>query len=146
MKKNCDIKNTSECAGDIAAILLSGRQEKRATVIGLKGDLGSGKTTFTKALAKKLGVADTVLSPTFVIEKIYKLPAGKPFRHLIHIDAYRLDSAEELRALGWDEILSEPKNLIVIEWPERVKKLLPKGSFEVKFKFIDDRTREISWK
>ncbi len=149
MKRLCSIKETGKCAAEVAAGLLAGgpkKSAKSATVLALYGDLGSGKTAFTKALAKKLGVTETVVSPTFVIEKIYKLPPGKPFRHLIHIDTYRLDSAEELRVLGWDEIADEPENLIVVEWPDRVKKLLPKNARGIKFRFVDDKTREISWK
>jgi tRNA threonylcarbamoyladenosine biosynthesis protein TsaE len=145
MKKLCGIKETEKCAEEIAADLLSSGLSKRATVVGLSGDLGSGKTAFTKMLAKALGITETVLSPTFVIMKCYRLHVTG-YKFLFHIDAYRLDSAEELRALGWDEILAEPRNLIVIEWPERVKKLLPKDAREIKFKFIDDKTREIEWK
>jgi tRNA threonylcarbamoyladenosine biosynthesis protein TsaE len=146
MKKLCGIKETEKCASGIAAGLLSAGPGKRATVVGLRGDLGSGKTVFTKALAKKLGVTENVLSPTFVIMKTYNLqPTPHNLKKLIHIDAYRLDNAEELRVLGWDEILAEPKNLIVIEWPERVKKLLPKDAREIRFKFVDDKIREIEW-
>lgn len=144
MKRLCDIKETNDCAAEIAHKVMLNPRKDRATVVGLKGDLGSGKTAFVKALAKELGISDIVLSPTFVIEKIYKLPAGKPFRHLIHIDAYRLESEHELLSIGWDEILAEPENLIVVEWPEKVKGLIPKNSMEIKFKFIDDKTREIT--
>ena len=95
-----------------------------ATVIGLFGDLGSGKTTFTQALARELGVTEDVTSPTFVIEKIYFLKDNqKPaenslrltktnhsenippiFEKLIHIDAYRLESGAELANLGFAEM------------------------------------------
>lgn len=146
MKRLCNIKETNKCAIELAREVSARSGKSGATVVALKGDLGSGKTAFTKALAKGLGVSESVLSPTFVIEKIYKLPAGKNFNHLIHIDAYRLESANELRSIGWDEILSDAKNLIVIEWPEKVKGLIPKDAREIKFKFIDDKTREIFWK
>jgi len=142
--KLCDLKNTSLCAEELAREILGGPKEK-AVVIGLSGDLGSGKTAFTQAFAKALGISETVASPTFVIEKIYKLPPGKNSRHLIHIDTYRLESEEELRALGFEEIISDPGNIVVIEWPERVGGLIPKDALEIKFKFIDDKTREISW-
>src|SRR5574343_128358 len=81
-----------------------------AFVIGLSGNLGAGKTAFTKCIAKSLGVEETVTSPTFVIEKIYELDNQK-FSHLIHIDAYRLNSPHELLSLGWEKIISDPKNL-----------------------------------
>ncbi|TSC70199.1 MAG: UPF0079 ATP-binding protein [Parcubacteria group bacterium Gr01-1014_46] len=101
-----------------------------ATVVGLYGDLGAGKTNFTQAVAKVLGIEESVVSPTFVIEKIYDLPDQNglrtdKFSHLIHIDAYRLEKSEELLHLGWREIIANPKNLILIEWPERVSDIMP---------------------
>lgn len=102
----------------------------KATVIGLYGDLGAGKTTFSQAFAKEIGVTETVTSPTFVIEKSYALSVVKDaaptlFNKLVHIDAYRLNSSHELEVLGWKELLSEPKTLILIEWPERVADIMP---------------------
>ena len=95
-----------------------------AFVVGLSGNLGAGKTAFTKCIAKGLGVEETVTSPTFVIEKIYELENQK-FSHLIHIDAYRLESGEELLSLGWQRIISDSQNLILIEWPEKVSSVMP---------------------
>lgn len=103
-----------------------------ATVITLSGELGAGKTTFAQGVAKALGVAETVTSPTFVIEKIYKLE-GQKWEHLIHIDAYRLQSAHELRVLGWEETIAEPANLILLEWPERVAGCIPETAIRVRF-------------
>ncbi len=106
-----------------------------AVVVGLYGDLGSGKTTFTQSICKNLGVSENVTSPTFVLEKIYpirtnsrKRPTSNgagEFTRLIHIDAYRLEKSEELLHLGFKEIISDPKNLILIEWPERVSDIMP---------------------
>ncbi len=95
-----------------------------ALVVGLSGDLGAGKTAFAKCVAKTFGVEETVTSPTFVIEKIYEL-SNQKFTHLIHIDAYRLDSSAELLNLGWTKIISDPKNIILIEWSERVSDIMP---------------------
>lgn len=113
-------------------------------VVGLSGDLGSGKTAFTQAVAKQLGIQDIVTSPTFIIEKIYKLN-NQQFDHLIHIDAYRLESGAELLHLGWNEIAANPKNIIFVEWPEKVVDILPKGITMIEFKFIDETTREINF-
>jgi tRNA threonylcarbamoyladenosine biosynthesis protein TsaE len=113
-------------AADFAASLRPA--EHGATVVGLYGDLGAGKTSFTQGLAAALGVGDRVASPTFVIEKIYELPvstAPAGFVHLIHIDAYRLDHSNELLHLGWRDICADPSNLILIEWPERVADIMP---------------------
>ncbi len=114
-----------------------------ATIVGLYGDLGSGKTTFTQFIAKELGIEETVASPTFVIEKIYKLNNHPHFTHLIHIDAYRLESGAELEVLGWRDITSESGNLIFLEWPEKVEEILPVALEKMYFKFIDENTREI---
>ncbi len=96
-----------------------------ATVVGLYGELGAGKTFFTQAVAKAFRVEEQVVSPTFVIEKIYEL-RDQDFSHLIHIDAYRLDNSKELLNLGWEKITADPKNLILIEWPEKVSEIMPK--------------------
>ena len=114
-----------------------------ATVVGLSGDLGSGKTTFTQGVAKILGVNENVTSPTFVIEKIYELTNQK-FKHLIHIDCYRLESAGEMAKLGWQEIIADPNNLILVEWPEKIADILPKCMIKIDFEFIDENTREIN--
>lgn len=118
-------------------------RDSGATIFGLSGDLGSGKTTFTKEVASLLGIKkEEVTSPTFVIEKIYAI--NHPgFSHLIHIDAYRLEKADELLHLGWQEIIADPKNLIFVEWPERVKSVLPKQTQTVFFEFVDENTRTI---
>jgi tRNA threonylcarbamoyladenosine biosynthesis protein TsaE len=113
-----------------------------ALVVGLYGDLGSGKTTFTQALARHLGVKNNITSPTFVIEKIYKTE-NSPFENLIHIDAYRLENSKELSVLSWQEQVSNPKNLILIEWPERVVDILPENHAKIMFKFISETEREI---
>lgn len=138
-------KNLQDTA-DIAEKFLAecASREGEALVVGLSGDLGSGKTAFTQAVAKQLGIQDIVTSPTFIIEKIYKLN-NQQFDHLIHIDAYRLESGSELLHLGWKEIAANPKNVIFIEWPEKVIDILPKGITMIEFKFIDETTREINF-
>jgi len=125
-------------------ILAQTPKSDRATVFGLYGDLGAGKTSFTQGVAKALAIEDTVVSPTFVIEKIYELTAQK-FAHLIHIDAYRLEKSEELSHLGWQEIISDRSNLILIEWPERVADIMPEHT-KIIFKTLenpDEREIEI---
>jgi tRNA threonylcarbamoyladenosine biosynthesis protein TsaE len=116
----------------------------RATVVGLYGDLGAGKTTFVQAAAKAFGVEENVVSPTFVIEKIYKLPAGKIFTHLIHIDAYRLNGGAELRSIGWERLVRERGNIIMVEWADRVEDIMPKDSIKISLKHVDENKREIS--
>ncbi len=118
-------------------------QKDLATVVVLSGDLGAGKTAFTKELGSLLGIpSQEITSPTFVIEKIYEIK-NDIFERFIHIDAYRLDSSLELLSLGWDDIVKNPKNLIVIEWGERVCGIFPKKIYELHFTFVDEDTRTI---
>lgn len=117
------------------------KQSKTAVVLLLRGDLGSGKTTFLQGFAKGMGVKEKILSPTFVIMK--------RFGSFYHFDCYRLNKPEEILELGWEEIISNPKNIVAIEWPEKIqggrrpKKYLPKNIVEIDFKFIDKNKREI---
>jgi len=117
-------------------------KENEAYVVGLRGELGSGKTAFVQCIARALGVDEQVTSPTFVIEKIYKLKDQK-FEKLIHIDTYRLESGKELLSLGWDDIVRDSKNLILIEWPELVAEVIPSGTHTLYFKYINEETRTI---
>ncbi|MEK7136457.1 MAG: tRNA (adenosine(37)-N6)-threonylcarbamoyltransferase complex ATPase subunit type 1 TsaE [Patescibacteria group bacterium] len=136
------LRETKNLAKDIVSQITS---SKTATILALFGDLGSGKTSFTQGLAEALGVTETITSPTFVIEKIYDLPAGQNFAKLIHIDVYRLSSGEELAKLGFADIVSDPNNLIVIEWPELVADILPITVLPINFTFINDQTRSIKY-
>lgn len=104
----------------------------QAFLIALRGDLGAGKTTFTQVLAKELGITEAIQSPTYVLMKSYPISFGR-FTKLIHIDAYRLDKPEEFSALKPESFLSDPQNLIVIEWPERVEGVLPKPDMLLNF-------------
>lgn len=119
--------------------------KNKATIVLLSGDLGTGKTAFVKSAAKAFGIKHTITSPTFVIEKVYRLPKRKPFSKLVHIDAYRLKGGKELRAIHWSDIEKDPEAIVFIEWPENVKDVVPRGAEKFSFKFIDDTTRAITW-
>ena len=114
------------------------KQSKTAVVLALEGSLGGGKTTFLQGFAKGLGVKEKILSPTFVIMK--------RFGNFYHFDCYRINKPEEILELGFEEIISNPKNIVAIEWPERIKKVLPKNLITIKFKFIGEQTRELTIK
>lgn len=126
-----------------------------ATVVGLSGDLGTGKTTFTQFIAKNLGVKTKVNSPTFVIMKRYSLPLTRgsaqgargfnKFKNLFHIDAYRLKNEKELLHLGWQEIISNPENIIFIEWPELVAKAMPKKHHKISIKHLKEGHRKFKF-
>jgi tRNA threonylcarbamoyladenosine biosynthesis protein TsaE len=119
---------------------------ERATVVALSGDLGAGKTTLTQALARELGITETVISPTFVIMKEYVLP-GEPggFSRLVHIDAYRLESAAELSRLGWQELVADPKALVLVEWPGKVPGAIPEDAVVVTLAHESEEVRQISF-
>ena len=126
-------KNTLPAFAERVLAQLSLRAEKQsATVITLSGELGSGKTTFTQALAKAAGVAGVVQSPTYVLMKSYPI-VFKNFTRLIHIDAYRFNNPEEFLALKPESFLSDKTALVVIEWPERIKGMLQKPDLSLTF-------------
>jgi len=108
----------------------------------LLGELGAGKTVFAKGVGKGLGVKPTIHSPTFLLMKRYPL-ARSCFKNLWHIDCYRIHNARELIALGLKDILRDPTNVVVIEWPERVRKLIPRGALTVSFAHTRGDTRII---
>jgi tRNA threonylcarbamoyladenosine biosynthesis protein TsaE len=137
-----NFKETQKFGEKLAKDVLSLPQEKTAVVIVLSGNLGAGKTTFLQGFAKGIGVKEKILSPTFVIMKRFKIKKG----NFYHIDCYRIDSPRDILELDFTKIILEPKNIVAIEWPEKIKKLLPKKSVMIKFKFIDKNTREIELK
>lgn len=120
-----------------------------ATIFALSGELGAGKTVFVKGVAKALGIEDAVTSPTFVLMKIYDIPeehiASQKFSRLIHMDCYRLNSAEELEALGWHTFATDPKNIIFLEWPEMGGLAIPERAREIHIEGLNETTRKISW-
>ncbi len=116
-----------------------------AIVVALEGELGSGKTTLTQEIAKILGVKEGVISPTFVIMKKYKV-SDKKFKQLIHIDAYRLNKSSELLHLGWQELLEDKNNLIIIEWPGNVPECIPSNACHLELAHDKEHTRTIKFK
>jgi tRNA threonylcarbamoyladenosine biosynthesis protein TsaE len=134
-------QNTKEIALNLLKSLKVGQ---KARVLAMHGDLGAGKTTFSQALGLALGISETMPSPTFLIERIYELE-GQLWKHLIHIDAYRLEKEAELISLGWEKIVSEPENIILVEWADRVKNILPADAVHLNFAFIDETTRSIEY-
>jgi|ERR1700722_6074327 len=111
---------------------ISGRNLQRvgkeyATIIALQGNLGAGKTTFTQGFAKGLGIKRRMMSPTFVLMR--------RFKNLYHIDAYRIKKIDSLEVLGLKEIFADPKNIVLVEWPENIKKILPRGTIWLKFEY-----------
>lgn len=108
-------------------------------VIELVGDVGVGKTTFVRGLAKWLGVKEPVSSPSFTISKSYACPGG---RTLVHYDFYRLQEPG-LMSEDLFENLKNENNIVVIEWSDSVKDILPKKHTIINIKYNDDNSREL---
>lgn len=130
-----------------------------AIVISLEGELGAGKTTFAQGFARGLGIKENPRSPTFVIMRIYpvrnRARASRPKGRgraisngasFIHIDAYRIIS-RDLKTLGWRDLVKNKANIILIEWGNRISRILPRGAIKVKLKhggLAHERALEIS--
>jgi tRNA threonylcarbamoyladenosine biosynthesis protein TsaE len=117
---------------------LKKKPNKTAKVILLYGELGAGKTTFTKGLYKGLGSKAAVTSPTFIIMRRSRIAAGT-FKNIFHLDCYRIEDERALDVLGIKEILSEPSNIVIIEWPEKISKSLPRKNI-IKARFAHGKT------
>lgn len=131
-------RETQNVGRKIAADLI----RKTPTVIGLTGDLGSGKTTFVQGFVKALGIKKNIISPTFILMRTYK---AKRNNVLYHLDLYRLESnlEREIENLGIKDIWKEEKNILVIEWAEKIKDWLPDGTIWIKFEYLSDDQRKI---
>ena len=112
----------------------------------LYGELGAGKTTFVQGLAKTLGIKKRVISPTFVMMREYPIIVNSQWsmvNSLYHIDLYRINSQKDIKSIDLKELWKEPKNLVVIEWAEKIKSILPKKRIDVKFGYASQNKREI---
>jgi len=149
------VEGTKTAAKKIIIKLLK-RPHPGALVLALAGELGAGKTTFVQGLAKAIGVKEKILSPTFVILKRYGVrplgrdkgspaEAGTPM-NFYHLDCYRIQSAKDLAGLGFEEILKNKNNLVVIEWAERVANILPADTVWLNFQHKGGDERRIKLK
>jgi tRNA threonylcarbamoyladenosine biosynthesis protein TsaE len=131
-----DFKETQKLGYNFAKTLEKGDR------VCLYGDLGSGKTTFTQGLAKGLGVENRIISPTFVVIKNYRLGDGIFY----HIDLYRIGEGENIKELGFQEIMDDDQSIIVIEWAEKLKNNLPEKRIDIKFIYEKDDVRKITFR
>ena len=126
-------KETKKLGEVLAREILKEKPKKRALVISLEGDLGAGKTTFTQGFGEALGVREKIQSPTFVILKIYKINKKSNFKNFIHVDAYRIN-AKDFKIIGWKNFVKNKNNIILVEWGNKIKNILPKNSLRIIFK------------
>lgn len=130
--KKIRLEEMPNFAREVLARVPGAASRTRACLITLQGELGAGKTTFMQALARELGIAEAVQSPTFVLMKSYEI-AYKGYAKLVHIDAYRFDEPKQFEALKPEEFLGDAKNIVCIEWPERLEGVLPKADIALQF-------------
>ena len=138
-------RQTQKLGEILAKEVLKTKFKKGALTLGLEGDLGGGKTTFLQGFAKGLGIKEKILSPTFIILKKFKIQDSN-FKNFYHVDCYRIEKPREILSLGFKEIVSNPENIITIEWAGRIRNILPKIFITLKFLFIDKTTRKITIK
>ena len=112
---------------------LKARDSGFALVFALRGALGSGKTTFVKGFFRGLGAKSRAKSPTFIIMRRSEI-RGRIFTNVFHIDAYRLRRPEDLLVVDLKTIFGNPKNIILVEWPENVKGIIPRGAHWLEFR------------
>jgi tRNA threonylcarbamoyladenosine biosynthesis protein TsaE len=118
---------------------------KGGQIVCLSGELGAGKTTFAQGFLQGLGIKGPYTSPTFVIMKQYHITQNikhktkmlhdscSMFHDVYHIDAYRINE-KDILSLGWEELVQDKKNILLVEWAERIKKLIPEEALWIKFK------------
>lgn len=126
-------EQTQELAAKFASSLRPG------DVVGLAGQLGAGKTQFVKGVAQGLGCTDNVSSPTFVLMQVYPLESKGRLKQLCHIDAYRLTSSADAFNIGIEEFLERRDTITIIEWPEKISKIIPPDAIYINISLINDK-------
>ena len=114
---------------------------KAPAILTLTGDLGAGKTVFSRGFARALGVTDHIGSPTFTIVQEYEIPQGT----LYHMDLYRISSDEEAISFGIEEFLNDKKSINLIEWPQRLEWLLPETVIPIEISHVSEFERKLKY-
>lgn len=145
--KTNSLEETQKIAKELAENILKNKKwrllaSRRAFIIALKGNIGSGKTTFLQGFVKGLRLKEKITSPTFNIYKNYQLKDAY-YGQFYHFDCYRIEKYQEILELGFEKIISDPKNIVAVEWPEKIKNILPKNILWIKFKFINKTEHSI---
>lgn len=137
-------KETQKIAADLACKII---KSKKRAIIALEGELGAGKTVFVKGFAKEFGVKTKVKSPTFVLMKKYPVPLKNNktiIKNIYHLDCYRINGIKELKIPEIKGIFFETDSVVLVEWPERIKKIIPSNIIKVHIDHVSENTREIS--
>ena len=139
MTKMLHIKNLKEMEAFAASMA---KNIAPGTVIALSGDLGAGKTTFAQAFGRALGITKRITSPTFTLMNLYPV-ARKNITQLVHMDCYRFASSGDALAIGLEDFLSDGTSVLLIEWAEKIKDLLPKETVWIDIKRGDHEERVV---
>ncbi len=123
----------------LAARLDSAKRGK--SILALSGNLGAGKTTFVKFLAKALGLEENITSPTFVLLKAYDIDFAD-FKKFIHVDCYRLDAKEDLADIGLQDYVADASNLVLIEWADKINNLPQQKVLNIKIEILGETSRK----
>lgn len=148
-------KQTKIIGEKFAKNILKSGVKKSAVVLFLQGDLGAGKTTFAQGFARGLGIKEKITSPTFVIIKKFRISKKINishslrsqevcYRYFYHFDCYRLNKSKEILDLGFEEIISDSQNIVAVEWPERISKILPRKIIKIKFNHLGKNQRRLT--
>ena len=132
-------KYTSGSDIETKAIAAKLAKSTEARVFALSGELGAGKTTFVQGFAEALGIKEKIISPTFVLIRQHKIPCSK--KTLYHIDLYRID---DISNIGLEEILSNPDNIVLIEWAEKIENILPENALKINITKSEENQRLIT--
>lgn len=137
-KSAAETKKTASLLAEEARRILRSHTLSHALVFSLEGELGSGKTTFVQGFARGFNVKERITSPTYVLMKRYSSPP-----HLLyHIDCYRLKSAKDLAAIGFGDALCDRGAVVLAEWGDRVRRILPKHRFVIRFTHVGRHKNE----
>ena len=137
------VSNSEEETAEVAAKIAA--DSRPGDVFALNGDLGAGKTVFSRGFAVALGVECPICSPTFTIVQEYEIRDNlKPdLERLYHMDVYRIPDSDSALAFGVDEFLDDESAIKLIEWSERVRDILPSTTTTIEIKHLNEHSREI---
>lgn len=137
-------QETQKLGEELATHITRAQKEGTAIphVVCLYGELGAGKTVFTQGFAKGLGLPSRLVSPTFIIVRRYD--CKNYAQYFYHVDLYRLQKIEDIEGLGLSEIFNDQQAIVVVEWAERLGRLLPASRIDVRWAGVVDDTRTIT--
>ena len=139
------ITRSAKQTQNLAAVILAMAAANQVNVVGVKGEMGAGKTTLIQGMGRELGINRNLPSPTFILVRSYELNPV-PWKNLYHVDLYRLKTVDEIRSIDLAELWQDQKNLVIIEWADRAEARLPRKRVEVTIKIKSETSRKLELK